>query len=266
MKEDAGGTFKRLALSGFKSVEMAGLFGHEPQAIRRMLDDAGLECRSMHVEASDDALTLSGDIDRVASAAHVIGAQMIVMPIFLYPDGFLPPAGPNPMEMVRAAGRAMRKRDYERNAAFLNKTGKALHGLGLSLAYHNHNVELAPIDGTSGLDVLVAQTDARYVAFELDIGWVAAAGLDPISILHRYKGRIAALHLKDTQRSTRPNFDLHFDDARIGQGRIDWRPVLAACNATDIPRAYVEVEGLKAGDGVTPLADDLQTLIQLQSS
>jgi len=54
--------------------------------------------------------------------------------------------------------------------------------------------------------------NTENLTFELDVGWVAYAGVDPVNLIYRMKDRIAALHIKDfalgkvDQRGPKPNF------------------------------------------------------------
>jgi sugar phosphate isomerase/epimerase len=43
-------------------------------------------------------------------------------------------------------------------------------------------------------DQLLSWTDPELVKFEMDIGWVAYGGSDPIEYLTRYPGRFPELH------------------------------------------------------------------------
>jgi sugar phosphate isomerase/epimerase len=241
LRADPSRLFATVAKLGFRHVELAGTQGHSPSDLRRQLQDAGLLCSSLHVEPAGDAVTLQSPT-AVAELAHALGAATIVMPIFLYPHGLPEPAGPNAMDMVRAAGRAMRAADYQRNAQFLNETGEALQGYNLSLAYHNHNVEFAPLGGGCGLEILVAETEPALVHFQLDIGWVAAAGLAPADWVRRLGRRLRSMHLKDISPALVPNTDLRFGYAPIGQGVIDWSALLARTPIEVLNASYMEYE------------------------
>jgi sugar phosphate isomerase/epimerase len=91
---------------------------------------------------------------------------------------------------------------------------------------HNHPGEFtrryvdAQGDGTlkSAWQILVENTDPRYVTFQLDVGWAVVAGEDPVALVEQFGDRIELFHVKDvvdigepTQRQT-----------TVGQGEIDW--------------------------------------------
>src|SRR3546814_4387350 len=75
---------------------------------------------------------------------------------------------------------------------------------------------------------LVEHTDPALVAFEIDTGWVAAAGHDPIATLKRYPGRFRLIHMKDIASETVPNYAFKQMPAIPGQGVLDWTALLPA--------------------------------------
>lgn len=132
--------------------------------------------------------------------------------------------------------------DWKANAALFNRIGAAARGAGLRFAYHNHNLEFRRYGDTTGYDILLAETDPELVKLELDCGWMASAGLDPVDYLRRYPGRYAMLHLKDLKPSHIPNTDLEMDGTEVGSGIIDWPRLLAAAADTGVQAMYVEQE------------------------
>ena len=133
---------------------------------------------------------LSGDLGALAADIHTLGASHIVMPMPDIPPRMPPPpaAGGDFPAWVKSVFAGFTADDWKANADFLNAKGKALKGYGLRLAYHNHNMEFAPIGASSGLELLLDHTDPAYVQFEMDSGWVAAAGHDPFMLLRRHRG------------------------------------------------------------------------------
>jgi len=124
----------------------------------------------------------------------------------------------------------------------LNEKGAMLKKAGIAMGYHNHNIEFAPIGKETGWEILVRETDPALVHFEVDIGWVAAAGLDPVAFLHRHKGRVRQLHVKDLQATTKANFNVRMDPTQVGAGEMDWAKVLPAAYQAGVRNFYVEQE------------------------
>jgi sugar phosphate isomerase/epimerase len=103
-------------------------------------------------------------------------------------------------------------------------------------------VEFVDAGKGTGWDVLQAETDPTMVHFEVDLGWVSAAGLDPVEFLHRTKGRVRWIHVKDLKASTAANTALQMDPTEVGSGRMDWKSILPAAKAAGVQHFYVEQE------------------------
>ena len=110
-------------------------------------------------------------------------------------------------------------------------------GLGVELGFHNHDAELRPgSDGRTFLDRLRELS----LFFELDLGWVWWAGLDPVELLKELSGRVPLVHVKDFatrgERSFRP----------VGDGSVGYERVAPAAVAAGVEWLLVEqdeVEG-----------------------
>ena len=111
-------------------------------------------------------------------------------------------------------------RDRATWAAFardLNRAGRMAREVGLRLGYHNHNWEFFPLTddpSKTAYDVLIEETDRRYVHFELDLFWVTRGARDPVDLLRRLDGRVRQFHVKDISQNG------SFEDP--GQGLIDF--------------------------------------------
>jgi sugar phosphate isomerase/epimerase len=246
LKKDFDGTLGAISRIGYRTVELAGFFDRSPQDWREALDRAGLRSPSAHIPAhsSDPEASLSGDLSALADQAHTIGIGTLVCPLINLPERFeLKPApGETFGDMLARIAAAMTVDDWKLNADFLNAKGAALKRLGLHLAYHNHNFEFAPVAGSTGFDLLLRDTDPAVVSFEMDAGWVVAAGADPGALLRKYPNRFTAMHVKDIEASTRPNFGLQQVPCEVGRGMIDWKTLLPAAYRVGVRQFYVEQE------------------------
>ena len=246
LKKDVDATLNAISHIGYKTVEIAGLQDRSPQEWRKALDRAGLRCPSAHVaaRAPGPVASLSGDLALLADQAHTIGIDTVVCPMINIPERFSLDAAPGESfgEMLARIAAAMTAQDWKENADFLNTKGAALNRLGLHLAYHNHNFEFAPLAGSTGFDLLLRETDPALVSFQMDVGWVVAAGADPGALLKKYPKRFTAMHVKDVKASTRPNFRLQMDPCEVGRGMIDWKTLLVAAYGAGVREFYVEQE------------------------
>jgi len=244
LRRDFDGTLSAVSKIGYQTVELAGLADHTVAEWRQSLDRTQLKCPSMHVPPRAKAGVSLEELGMLAEAAHTLGTGMIVCPMFNIPERFSlqPQPGEATGKMLARLGASMTLDDWKWNADYLNKKAAALKQYGLRFAYHNHNVELAPAGDSSGLALLLQATDPALVTFEMDAGWVVAAGADPEALLSAHPGRFTAMHVKDVKASTRPNFSLQLDPCEVGQGTIDWKTLLRKAYGADVRQFYVEQE------------------------
>jgi sugar phosphate isomerase/epimerase len=244
---DLPGALRQVAAIGFREVELPSFYGRKGSDLRAHLDAAGLRCPSVHVLGQafvPGMMSLGDDPARIAAEVNALGAQHVVMTVFLVPDRLLraPKPGEDAVALLRAIAAELTGDDWRRTADFLDARGRALGGHGLKLSYHPHNPEFAELsDGSTGLEVLMKHTDPAAVSLELDIGWVAAAGQDPVQVIRRHPGRILLMHLKDL-KPTPPNTSLTLNSTDVGSGIIDWPAVLAAGRSAGVAHWYVEQE------------------------
>jgi sugar phosphate isomerase/epimerase len=67
------------------------------------------------------------------------------------------------------------------------------------------------------MDILLKGTDPSLVTFEMDAGWVTAAGHDPFAMLKKHPGRFTQMHVKDIKATTQANFVLKQDPTEVGE-------------------------------------------------
>ena len=116
---------------------------------------------------------------------------------------------------------------WKRTAALLNEKAAALKPHGIQVGYHNHNMEFAPIGKTTGWDILANETDKSLVKFEVDVGWVAAAGLDPVGVPEDVQGPGPLAACQGCARpATKTNYALQMDPTEVGSGKQDWARIL----------------------------------------
>ena len=226
-RKDLNGTLTKVAAAGYQTVELAGLYGNSPQVMRKAADDVGLKYTSIHLQmqALKGEPGLDQPPDQLAAAMQVLGLSEVVLPNY-----------------VHKAGSDITADDWKATASYLNEKAAALQKVGLQLSYHNHNTEFRPLGDTTGLDILLNETDPKLVHFEMDVGWVAAGGGDPIKILEQRKGRFKMMHVKDILASTKTNYVMQQDPAEVGSGVLPWAKILDVAYATGVRKFFVEQE------------------------
>jgi sugar phosphate isomerase/epimerase len=244
LKRDFEGTLAAVSKIGYRTVELAGLADHAVDDWRQALARVQLKSPSIHVPPHSKTGLNLDDLGTLADAAHALGIGTIVCPMFNIPERFslTPLPGESGAKMAARLGASMTLDDWKWNADYLNQKAAGLKSYGLRFAYHNHNVEFAPVGGSTGLAQLIQETDPTLVTFEMDAGWVVAAGADPVALLAAHPGRFSAMHVKDVKASTRPNFSFQQDPCEVGQGIIDWKTLLAKAYQANVRQFYVEQE------------------------
>jgi sugar phosphate isomerase/epimerase len=146
-------------------------------------------------------------------------------------------------DMLRVLAEETTLDNWKRTAELLNSYGERLQRAGLSLAYHNHNIDFRRFGDQTAYEVLVTSTDAAHVRLELDCGWVASAGLDPVVYLERWPQRFMGLHVKDVKAGFVPNFAMQTLPTEVGSGVMNWPGILKAAYRAGVREYYVEQEG-----------------------
>lgn len=224
LRKDVPGTLRQVRAIGYQRVETAGFGGLTAKAFRVQLDQAQLVCPSTHLQMQ------SGDLASLFDDAHTVGAHYVVS------SGSF---------ASKSQGQTLD--GYLAMAEHLNDMGRKAKAAGLQYAYHNHNFEFRKLDGDKiGYDVLLKQTDPKLVDFELDCGWMVAAGYNPVEYFRNYPGRYRMLHIKDFVATSTPSTSLARDErpqgTELGRGHIDYKPILLAAQKAGIHDYYVEQE------------------------
>ena len=222
LTKDLPGTLAMIRRSGFRDVETASLYGRDPAAFRKLLDQAGLTCSSFIAGYQ----RLSQDLDGVIAASKTLGASYI-----------LTSEMPHHGELTEA--------DVKQAAAQFNQWGAKIKAAGMQFGYHPHGFEFVHTPTQTLFDVLAAATTPALVTFELDTFWFAIAGADPAAFLERYPGRFQLLHLKDLAKGTPASASGSAPESAsvaVGSGVLRWPDILRAARAAGIARYYIEDE------------------------
>jgi sugar phosphate isomerase/epimerase len=223
---DAVAALPTLAAQGYEAVELYGR-PDDAAALRRRLDDAGLDVCGWHVGLE----RFAGAFDEVVEQARVLGVPRLVVP---WAD--------RPVDRAGAEALA------EQLAALRERVAAA----GFPLGYHNHGHELESFaDGTVTLDVLAA---VPGLELELDLGWLWVAGSDPVARLATHTGRVPLVHAKDfADRET---------SAPVGDGVVGYDRIVPAARDAGVEWMIVEQEE-HAGDPLDSTARSAEALRRL---
>jgi sugar phosphate isomerase/epimerase len=234
--KDLNGTLEKLASYGYSEVELAGYYGKSAKELRAFLHGFGLSAPSAHQGLTDLLVDTQKKIDFAAE----LGVQNLVVPFPAVPDNrFDKVARDAPKNIENSTTLA----DWKWIAEQLNKIGAMTRKAGIRTGYHNHNLEFRRIDGEMIMDKLIEWTDPQLVTIELDLGWVVAAGLDPIAYTKKHSKRVSMLHVKDVKAGVKPLVDkVKTNTTEVGSGQIDWKALFSSLDKSQIKHYFVEQE------------------------
>lgn len=229
MLADPSGTLKQIAALGIKQIESAGsekgsYYGLKPREMKQMCTDLGMTLRSGHVALNDKW-------EKTMNEAVEAGQEYLIC------------------SSMPSQGQTVD--NYKRVAGAFNKAGEQCKKLNIKFGYHNHDYEFQQENGQVLYDVLLNNTEADLVHMELDLGWVAASGKDPLVYFKNYSGRFPLWHLKDMKEGRSTEF---------GKGILDIVSVMEHSKQAGLKYFFIEQEEYTA----TPLESMNENMVYLK--
>lgn len=230
--------FNQTLDEGLKEVAASGINGFEanvngPEDIERfapLLKKHGLEMRSFYVNSvlhtAEEAEKSLKHVLAIAEKAQAIGTKIIV-------------TNPSPIQWGGAGDKTDDQLKIQAEA--LELLGKELHGRGLILAYHNHDMELR--NAAREFHHMILGTDPRYVTLCLDSHWIyRGSGNSQVAlfdIVKLYGKRVTELHLRQSVD--------HVWAETFGEGDIDYPALAQALRAQGVKPHLVMEQAVETG-------------------
>lgn len=254
LHNDSRANLRTLKEIGFDGAELFGGDLEIPaEEMKALIDELGIRVISMHAPTKESMVSLG-------AYANAIGCPFVGLS----------------METM------LTDEDVHRWAREMNEIGKGLKDQGITMVYHNHTQEFAPCGDKRVIDVLMEETDPELAGFELDAGWCAAAGYDPVEFVKTYSGRVKLIHVKESSEvlGPLPPLDISKFEFKDGhpvfppdvlemldkakkmnchacEGLVDWARLKAAADECGV-QAYIVEREYSAGDRVEELANDVR--------
>ena len=223
--KDVPGTLAEVRSFGIRNVELAGTYGLTPEQFKAQLDAHGLKAVSGHFPYE----RYRDDVEGIARDARVLGLEYVGCAWIPHDD-----QAPFSEKTCREA------------IAVFNQAGAALAKHGLKFFYHVHGYEFQPYKDGTLFDLMMAETNPKFVNYQMDVFWVVHAGQDPVRLLDKYGKRWELLHVKGMKDSTPTGLLTgHSDvanDVPVGSGKIDYPPILRAAQKAGVKWYFIEDE------------------------
>lgn len=225
--------FRQSLDTGLADLAQSGLSGFEPSCespqdidrIAPLLEKHRLQMRSLYVNSAlhetEKAEASISKILAVAQRAKAVGTRIIVT---------------NPFPISWGGPQNKDDKQLRTQAGALEKLGRELKGLGLTLAYHNHDMELR--NGAREFHHMMVATDPRFVSLCLDAHWIyrgtGNSSVALFDIIELYGSRVSELHLRQSQDGTWSEV--------FGDGDIDYAALAGRLRAKRVkPHLVLEV-------------------------
>ena len=193
---------------GYRNVEPFSFNGLSAEEFKALLRKYDLKAPSRHGD------TTEATWDQHLADAKVLGQK------FVGSGGFAAP-GIGSYEDTLATAETMNRLGKR---SVQNGTGKIFG--------HNHQGEFRTMypdpetgEMKSAWQIIVENTDPRYVAFQVDVLWATDGGADPVELLQQYPHRIKLLHIKDGINVADP---VNATPVPLGEGEMEFEPILRA--------------------------------------
>lgn len=173
-KQDYAGTIRAIADIGFGCVETAGYPGTTAKDAAKLFKELGLKAPTAHI-----GLPIGDNKNAIIEEALLMGHKYLITGC--------PPKFQEHYKSLDGV-KAM--------AELYCQAAENLKPHGLQIGYHNHDWDVAVVEGRRAYQVFLENTP-ETVLYEADVFWVARAGLDPAAFIREIGARGKALHFKD---------------------------------------------------------------------
>lgn len=146
--------------------------------------------------------------------------------------------------------------------AELEACAAALQEQGIGLCVHNHADEFMKVEGRWLLSW--AMELAPHLLLELDVKNALVCGVDPVSLLERYPGRVPLLHVQDLEVCPGDDWtNPIYRGVPAGEGNIDWARVCAAARKSGTVFSIIEQADTQGRETAACIRTAMATLSSL---
>ena len=231
---DWDGTLKQMVAMGYTLIDMVAMNPYTLRTGKRLRAEftrVGLDCNVCHFGYSSWNDSFGPSVD----FAHALGVRHVIC---------------GPRRQITTT------EDWKAMAADLNRFGAASKKEGLTMAYHNHEIEFVRTpQGDIPWDLLMANTDPSIVRFQIDVGNLTFGGGNAVEYFRKYNSRYFSFHAKD--------FVPGKAAVPVGTGILDWKQIFQLARQAKVESCIAEVGayGVRTLDGA-PLEKAELTILE----
>jgi len=226
LKADFKGTLTQIAAMGFAGVEFAqdmGEFKDDAKGLKQFLASLNLKASGAHV--SFEQLNTKNFSETIAFY-QTLGVDSLV---------------------IGWDERAWHPQGVKEIVNLLNDIDDRISPYNIKVGFHNHAEEFGTFQNDTYWDYIATST-GDSVVLQLDVGWVTAAGLDPIAYIEKYPNRTLTTHYKAwVSEESKDSLPI------IGQDSADWLNLLKTNIAVGGTK-WIVVEQEEYPNGLSELA------------
>lgn len=221
LDKDFKAGLKRVAQLGYDGVEFAGYYGIQPEQMKALLQEYGLEVAGVHHNVDE----LDQKLEEIMAYNRVLGNRNIVCSW----------APTDTWEHV------------QESIVKLQKAAAVLAENGFTFHYHNHHQEFLQYDGEFANDIMAKAVPGMKA--EVDTYWVWYAGVDPCGYLQKRREDITLVHIKDGTKEVR---------TAVGEGDVEIQSILDT--SAEIGAQWLIVEDESEPGGLDSVARGIRNL------
>lgn len=212
-------TVEKLADIGFKTLQYSVPESFDVAQVKAIFDRFGIQNDSVY----SDALALEENAGKVLSQCELFDTKYVRL------DSI--PVGLTSSE----AG-------YKMYAHYLNDVAKEYKKQGVKLLYHFHAFEFIRFGNTTGIEIILAETDPEVIQIIPDTHWIHSGGRNVSCFLETYKDRYDYVHFKDfgiaSREETLEARPILY--APVGEGNLEWDDIIAVCKKNGVKSYAIE--------------------------
>ncbi len=189
-KKDFKKSVEKVAEIGYKGVEFAGYGGLSAEELTTLLKENNLYSVGSHrgVQIFEESF------DEELKYNKAIGSEYIICPW----------------------AKVDTREEVDKLVQLLNDAADKAAKENIKVGYHNHAHEFVKIDGKYALDMIAENTNDNVI-LELDVFWVAYAGIDPLEYIKKWGKKVELIHIKQIAENK--------DNVDVADGVIDMAKV-----------------------------------------